>query len=231
MSTKVCQSRRRPTKWLAAARNRGITSEVAPRRFIGSFAAPIVSFGVSVIGTCQEVAVPAPVAGDLEELTKTPLAPKTKRLKTSDYVPIGEQTSPLKIGGRLNSFILNWQEITDDVFVLSVVRNGYQISVLDSFPGVIREVTKSPPKIEVLNAILLEIDTLILKGAVVQVTDSPELCLSPIFCVPKPSGDLRVILNLKKINRFLPDQKFRMETLSSFLLQLLSLNWAVSIDL
>ena len=160
MSTKVCQSRRRPTKWLAAARNRGITSEVAPRRFIGSFAAPIVSFGVSVIGTCQEVAVPAPVAGDLEELTKTPLAPKTKRLKTSDYVPIGEQTSPLKIGGRLNSFILNWQEITDDVFVLSVVRNGYQISVLDSFPGVIREVTKSPPKIEVLNAILLEIDTL-----------------------------------------------------------------------
>ena len=36
---------------------------------------------------------------------------------------------------------------------------------------------------------------------------------------------------LKLFNRFLPDQKFRMETLSSFLLQLLSLNWAVSIDL
>ena len=43
---KVCQSRRRPTKWLAATRNRGDTSEVAPRRFKGSFAAPIVRFGV-----------------------------------------------------------------------------------------------------------------------------------------------------------------------------------------
>ena len=159
------------------------------------------------------------------------MAPKTKRLKTSDYVPIKEQTSPFKIGGRLNTFVQNWLEITDDAFVLSVVRNGYQISVLESFPGVLREVTKSPPKVEVLNAILLEIDTLVLKGAVVQVTDSPELCLSPIFCVPKRSGDLRVILNLKKINRFLPDQKFRMETLSSILPQLSSLDWAVSIDL
>ena len=130
------------------------------------------------------------------------MAPKTKRLKTNDYVPKEEQTSPLKIGGRLNLFVQNWQEITDDAFVLSVIRNGYQISVLESFPGVLREVTKSPPKVQVLNAILQEIDTLVLKRAVVQVTDSPELCLSLIFCVPKPSGDFRVILNLKKINRF-----------------------------
>ena len=77
------------------------------------------------------------------------MAPKTKRLKISDYVPIREQTSPLKIGGRLNTFVLNWLEITDDAFVLSVVRNGYQISVLESFPGVLREVTKSSPKVEV----------------------------------------------------------------------------------
>ena len=55
--------------------------------------------------------------------------------------------------------------------------------------------------------------------------------LVPDFCVPKPSGDFRVILNLKKINRFLPDQKFCMETLSSIFPQLSSLDWAVSIDL
>ena len=136
------------------------------------------------------MAVPAPVAGVSEELTEIPLAPKTKRLKISDYVPIREKTSPLKIGGRLITFVLNWLEISDDAFVLSVVRNGYQFSVLESFPGVLREVTKCSPKAEVLNAILLEIDTLVLKGAVVQVTDSSEFCLSPIFCVPKPSGDI-----------------------------------------
>ena len=101
------------------------------RRFKGSFAAHFVHSGVSMVGTFQEVAVPAPAAGDSEELTRTPLAPKTKHLKTNDYVPKEEQTSPLKIGGRLNLFVQYWQEITDDAFVLSVIRNGCQISVLE----------------------------------------------------------------------------------------------------
>ena len=86
-----------------------------------------------------------------------------------------ELTSPTKKGGRLNLFVQNWQEIRSNAFVLSIIRNRFQISVLESLPGVLREVTKSPPKVQVLNAILQEIDTLFLKGAVVQVTDSPEL--------------------------------------------------------
>ena len=81
------------------------------------------------------------------------MSPKTKRRKISDYAP-AELTSPLKIGGRLNLFVHNLQEITDDAFVLSVIRNGYQISVLESFPGVLWVVTKSPQKVQVLNAIL-----------------------------------------------------------------------------
>ena len=59
----------------------------------------------------------------------------------------------------------------------------------------------------------------------------PMLCLSPIFTVPKPSGDLRVILNLKELNLFLPDQKFQIKTLSLILPQLPVLDWTVSIDL
>merc|ERR1712198_826877 len=31
------------------------------------------------------------------------------------------------IGGRLNLFVQNWQEITDDAFVLSVNKKGYTI--------------------------------------------------------------------------------------------------------
>ena len=49
--------------------------------------------------------------------------------------------------------------------------------------------------------------------------------------IPKRSGGLRVILNLKAINVFIPPQHFRMETLVSILPTISPQDWAVSIDL
>ena len=72
---------------------------------------------------------------------------------------------------------------------------------------------------------------LISKDATVQVDDSLDLCLSPVFIIPKRSGGLRMILNLKYFNTFLPSQHFRMETLSTILPQISNQDWAVSIDL
>ena len=72
---------------------------------------------------------------------------------------------------------------------------------------------------------------LIQKKAIVEVDDFSSLCLSPIFVIPKMSGDLRVILNLTKMNVFIPVQHFRMETLNVILEDLRSHVWAVSIDL
>ena len=62
-------------------------------------------------------------------------------------------------------------------------------------------------------------------------TDFLFLCLPPIFVIPKSSGDLWVILNLKQINQFIPVQHFRMETLSVILPQLSSQDSAATIDL
>ena len=69
------------------------------------------------------------------------------------------------------------------------------------------------------------------KNAIVQINNFPSLCLSPIFVIPKKSGDLDVILNLKEFNLFLLTQHFRMETLNIILPQLSASDWAVSIDL
>ena len=69
------------------------------------------------------------------------------------------------------------------------------------------------------------------KKAIVQVNDFPSLCLSPIFVVPKRSGGLRVILNLKQLNLFIPPQHFRMENLPVVLPHLSADDWAVTIDL
>ena len=74
--------------------------------------------------------------------------------------------------------------------------------------------------LEIHASILKEIEILISKSAVVQVEDNTQFCLSPIFTVPKPSGELHVIFNLKEVNSFLPGQKFWMEILSAILPQL-----------
>ena len=135
------------------------------------------------------------------------------------------------MGGRLSFRLREWKNITDDVFVLSIIAHGFRISVSDDFPGVLRETTATPKDAKARFSIRSEIEALISKNAIVQVNDSPRLCLSPIFVIPKSTGDLRVILNLKKINLFIPVQHFRMETLSVILPQLSSQDWAATIDL
>ena len=135
------------------------------------------------------------------------------------------------MGGRLADYVHNWRVITGDAFIISVVTHGFLISPTPDFPGVLREYTVYPRKVSAQVLLEEEISSLLLKRAIVKVDDSLDLCLSPIFVVPKRSGGLRVILNLKKINCFLPPQHFRMETLSVLLPQLLREDWAVTIDL
>ena len=135
------------------------------------------------------------------------------------------------VGGRLSLFVAQWQNITRDHFIISVVRQGFQISVQNNFPGVLREVTVPPRDPKAHLAICKEIQELVLKKAIVQVDDFLLLCLSPIFVIPKNTGDLRVILNLKKINVFISVQHFRMETLNVILPNLRPQDWAVLIDM
>ena len=142
--------------------------------------------------------------------------------RVGDYSPVG---------GRISRFTRKWQVVTSDLFVLSVVRNGFQIYVQSNFPGVIRKTTVTPKDPRVILRIQEEIRDLILKDAIVQIDDFQSLCLSPIFVIPKKTGDLRVILNLKEFNLFLSTQHFRMETLNVILPQLSAKDWAVSIDL
>ena len=76
-----------------------------------------------------------------------------------------------------------------------------------------------------------EITALLNKGVIEPTADHPRLCLSPVFLVPKRSGNFRLILNLKRINRYIGSVHFRMETLASILPYLNPGDWTVSIDL
>ena len=67
--------------------------------------------------------------------------------------------------------------------------------------------------------------------AIVQVSDHPFLCLSPCFVIPNSTGNLRVILNFKAFDVFIPVQHFRFETLNVILPQLTRDVWAVTLVL
>ena len=51
------------------------------------------------------------------------------------------------------------------------------------------------------------------------------------FSRKKPSGGYRLLLNVKQLNKFLPNQTFRMECLSSVLPSINATEWAATIDL
>ena len=133
------------------------------------------------------------------------------------------------MGGRLAHFAEKWEEITDNKWVLSIVRNGFRIPFikippLSSVP--IRMSQSSSPFLRE------EIENLLNKRAVerVQNPETPGF-YSRIFLVPKKNGKFRLILDLSLLNRYIEKQAFKMETVKS-VRQAMRLNdWAVSIDL
>ena len=138
----------------------------------------------------------------------------------------------MRVGGHLQAFLPAWAAITDDAFVLSVIRGGFSIELADLLPG--GAVRLVPPRMSprMNRGIAAEVNTLCLGGGgvVERTIDQPELCLSPVFLVPKRSGKFRMILNLKRINLHISPAHFRMETLGS-ILPLRPGDWTASIDL
>ena len=72
----------------------------------------------------------------------------------------------------------------------------------EQFLGVFRDTTVTPKGLKGILRIKEDVREFILKKAIVQIVDFPSLCLSPIFVIPKKTGDLRVFLNLKEFNLF-----------------------------
>ena len=133
------------------------------------------------------------------------------------------------MGGRLAHFAEKWEEITDNKWVLSIVRNGFRIPFIKIPP-----LSSVPIRMSQSSSLFLreEIENLLNKRAVerVQNPETPGF-YSRIFLVPKKNGKFRLILDLSLLNRYIEKQAFKMETVKS-VRQAMRLNdWAVSIDL
>ena len=77
-----------------------------------------------------------------------------------------------------------------------------------------------------------EVSSLLQKEAIERVPENVSAGFySTYFLVPKKTGDLRPILNLKPINKFVSCPSFKMETLNSVIQGLRGGDWLASIDL
>jgi ribonuclease HI len=137
----------------------------------------------------------------------------------------------IPVGGRLRFFADHWDRITDDRWVLDTIRHGYKLEFqeIPNFNGIRKTVV---PK-EKLHFLLQEVEELLQKQAVEEVpqTEINQGFYSTLFLVPKKTGDLRPVINLKPLNKYLRKQHFKMDSLKTVLNLVQKGDFAISIDL
>ena len=106
-----------------------------------------------------------------------------------------------------------WTQITSDRWILDTVR-GYKID----FEEVPKQ-TRIPKLIQFseheTELIQSEIDNFLAKGIIRECEHEAGEFVSNIFIRPKKNGKIRVVLNLKSLNRMVVYQKFKMDTVHS----------------
>jgi len=107
-----------------------------------------------------------------------------------------EVTSPL-VAGRLGMFIDTWKVLTSDLWVLQAVK-GFRIPFV-SLPNqdILPTAPVFPP--EQAAQIKGELRLLLEKGVVAPVPDSQGGFYSNLFLVPKKNGQIRPVINLKRL--------------------------------
>ena len=127
--------------------------------------------------------------------------------------------------GNLANHIANWRGITTDPWILEAV-SGYSLE-LASQPYQL--FTPSPINFSDSEsaAVQSEIQNLLDKGAIEHVEYTQGEFISTLFLVPKKSGDLRPVINLKRLNFFVQKIHFKMENIGSPLIMFLQgITWS-----
>lgn len=139
-------------------------------------------------------------------------------LNSDDPLLINDQ-SVMKVGnflpaGRLKFFKSRWKQFTDDPLILSLV-TGYKIEF--STPPLRNRLKRfASHNLNHLTIFQEEISSLFNKGAICSVKCRSEIrfCAN-LFLVPKKTGDLRPVINLKPFNQFVTYRKFKLESVAA----------------
>jgi hypothetical protein len=120
--------------------------------------------------------------------------------------------------------------MTSSTWVNKVIQEGYGIIFNKPPPLRLPPLHNPFNSIEEQRAISSEVQSLLQKRAIEE-CNSGKGFYSRIFTIPKKTGDLRPVLNLRPLNQFINAPKFKMETLSTICRMLKPGDWLTSIDL
>ena len=122
-----------------------------------------------------------------------------------------------------------WRQITNDKFILQLVRDGLKIDFTEQPP----EYHTSPISLQPFEKTVLdnEITKLLAKQVICECSYEPNEFVSSVFTREKKDGTHRMILNLKRLNNYVSYQHFKMESLKNVIDILQPHSWMASVDL
>ena len=127
-----------------------------------------------------------------------------------------------------------WQAIGAESWVVTVLRDGYRVPLLDSPPPLSCTPVSFPtyragfPRAQVLRQ---EIEAILAKGALEIGRDPGPGFYSRLFLVEKASNGWRPVIDLSHLNEFVQLSRFKMETVASVLLSVREGDFLVSLYL
>ena len=96
------------------------------------------------------------------------------------------------MGGRIKRFLKEWRQLSQDRWVLDIIEDGFAIDFVSIPSG-----NTPPPPVEMsdrlVEALNLEVEALLAKRAIKEITFQHGLFWSSLFAVPKKSGGMRPI--------------------------------------
>ena len=123
-----------------------------------------------------------------------------------------------------------WCSITNDSFILRIIREGYKIQFLQQ-NNISPKPVVSTPSVSKKNYIDKEISELLESGIISKVDPSPDQVVSRVFLVPKKTGDFRMIIDLSVLNKFINKVSFKMEDKTTIKALIRENDFMASIDL
>lgn len=134
-------------------------------------------------------------------------------------------------GGKiaLPEYVKEWEKLTSDPEILQITR-GDVIKFIRDPPA---KHQARPCLLSKENEVLIdkEIESMLAQGIIKMTTWEPDEYVSPIFPVSNPDGRVRVILNLKVLNRYVEYLHFKMDNIHTVLRCVTPNCYMASIDL
>ena len=113
---------------------------------------------------------------------------------------VSTNTSCTFVAGKIKYYYNNWKNITNDRFILDIVKYGLKIDFKNK-PQLVN-VPKIPYNAEAKSIINLEINKLFQKGFITKCQKEQDDFISTVFTRKEKDGTFRTILNLKYLNEF-----------------------------